>query len=338
MRFIKGLRILLTKSWYNFSFILSLIATIIISVWILNPTLWPPSLADPLQGILISIVVSFQYYIITLIIMSLIPKGRALFFENGNQLRNQLLLCIIFVALFMALGFLSAVVGPYVGAALTFGDASITAYFTVLLGWNVGNSISAKFGSSSKTQWAVFLLFFVIGIMTFGGAFMFLGLATLPLTQQIVLLAFPLLLILLPILTIYLRDSKKGPDQSTIMALVLFFFGLYYTFRLVNILDPQWTQVDILLQVALLIYGLSTTVAKVEESVSATPTKSVTLVLFVILTRVGSQVNRLLANTVGFGDIVNLGVTSFTILLLSVLGFLVPVYWMWQRKNQPAQE
>lgn len=332
MRFIKGLRILLTKSWYNFSFILSLIATGIISVWILNPGLWPPSLTDPLQGVLISIVVSFQYYVITLIIMSLVPKGRTIFFEDKNQLRNQLLLCIVFVALFMALGFLSALVGPYVGAALTFGDASITAYFTVLLGWNVGNYISAKVANRPKMNWTVFLVFLVIGIMAFGGAFMFLGLATLPFSQQIVLLVFPLLLVMLPILTIFLRDREAGPDQTTIMAVILFAFGLYYTFRLVNILDPQWTQLDILIQVALLIYGLSTTVAKVEESVGPNPTISLSLVLFVILSRVGSQVNRLLANAAGFGDIVHLGVTSFAILLLSVLGLLVPVYWMRRRK------
>lgn len=337
MRFIKGLRTLLTKPWYNFSFILSLLATGIISVWILNPSLWPPSLTDPVQGMLISIVVSFQYYVITLIIMSLIPTGRFLFFENDTRLRNQLLLCIIFVAIFMALGFLSAIVGPYVGAALTFGDASITAYFTVLLGWNVGNSISTKVADKSRIQWMIFLLFLVIGVLAFGGAFMFLGLATLPFTQQIVLLAFPLLLIILPILTIFLRTSKKGPEQTTIMALILLLFGLYYTFRLVNILDPQWTQVDIFMQVALLIYGLSTTVAKIEESVGPTPTITVSLVLFAILSRVGSQVNRLLANIVGFGDIVQLGVTSFTILLLSVLGLLVPVYWMWKRKTQVSQ-
>ena len=338
MRFVKGLRTLLTNSWYNFSFILSLLATGIISVWILNSTLWPPSLTDPVQGILISLVVSFQYYVITLIIMSLFPRGRNLFFEGDKQLRNQLLLCIIFIAVFMALGFLSAIAGPYVGAALTFGDASITAYFTVLLGWNIGNTISTKTENKSKVQWIIFILFFVIGIMAFGGAFMFLGLATLPFTQQIILLAFPLLLVLLPILTIFLRDRTKGPDQTTILAIILFMFGLYYTFRLVNILDPQWTQVDILLQFVLLVYGLSTTVAKMEEATGTIPTKSIALILFVILTRVGSQVNRLLANAVGFGDIVNLGVTSFTILLLSVLGLLVPVYWMWQRRSQATSE
>ena len=60
-------------------------------------------------------------------------------------------------------------------------------------------------------------------------------------------------------------------------------------------------------------------------------------VLLVILSRVGSQVNRLLAASVGLGDIVNIGTTSFSLMMLRVLGLVVPAYWMWKRKKAATE-
>ncbi|MBE0525746.1 MAG: hypothetical protein IH631_02315 [Candidatus Thorarchaeota archaeon] len=60
---------------------------------------------------------------------------------------------------------------------------------------------------------------------------------------------------------------------------------------------------------------------------------AVTIVLLIILSRVGSQVSRLLATSVGLQSLVQIGITSFTIVLIAILGLLVPVYWMWQRKK-----
>ncbi|MBD3405523.1 MAG: hypothetical protein GF411_05230 [Candidatus Lokiarchaeota archaeon] len=332
MRFIKGLRLLLTKTWYSFSFILSLVATAIISLWIIMFGGLDPIITDPFQGLAISIVVSFQYFIILLIIFSLVAKGQHLFFNGPNAFRNQVLLSFVVIALFMVLGPITAILGPPVGVSLSFGDALITGYFTVLLGWNIGKSIRNKIESRPSINWVVFFFFLIIGIISFGGAYTLLGLESLPFEQQMILLMFPLGMILLPVVTILFRDKTKGPEQSSFMVLVLFCIGLFYTFRLVNISNPQWTLFDILVQSILLFYGLSSTVAKVHENESLRPLTAITVVLLVILSRVGSQVNRLLAAATGWGDIVQVGITSFTIVNLSVLGLLVPAYWMWKRK------
>ena len=332
MRLIDGLRILLTKSWYNFSFILSLVATALASLWLLVYPEPPTSISDPLWGAGISIVVSFQYFMIALVIASLLSQVRAYFFEGDNQTRNQLVLSIIFVVVFMALGGLSALAGPFVGAALAFGDALITAYFAILLCWNISMSVSTRIGDRGQVRWALFALFLLVGIVVFGGAYMFL-LSGLPFTQQIVLMVFPLVIIALPLLTIAFREKGSGPDLTPLMALFVFGFGLYYTYRLVNISDPSWSLIDIATQTALLFYGLATTVAKLHDTVDLKPGMALSVVLLVILSRVGSQVNRLLAASVDLGDIVNIGTTSFSLVLLSVLGLLVPAYWMWKRRK-----
>ena len=338
MKFIQGLRTLVTDSRYNYSFILSLIATVIISVWLLLLGSLNPDFNDPIQGVGISIVVSFQYFMITLVIISLISRGRDFFFGEQNRFRNQFALSIIFIAVFMVLGWLSYAAGPIVGAALTFCDAIITAYFTVLLGWNISKSVSQKAGESAKMQWTIFLVFAILNFMMFGAAFMFLGLAALPIEQMIVLLMFPLGILLLPILTIVLRNKEIGPDQTSILTLILFAFGLYYTYRLISITGTEWVLSDITIQMILLVYGLASTVAKVNESINVKPTMAITLVLFVILSRVGSYINRLLAESTMWGPIVQVGITSFTILNLAVLGFIVPLYWMWMKKKNVESE
>ena len=334
MKFIKGLKILLTNSWYNFSFFLALISTGIISGWLLIFGSLTPNIADPFQGLAISVVVSFQYYVMALVVLSLIEQGRTLFFEGNHSLRNQIGLNIVFIAIFMALGGVSAAAGPVVGAALAFADASITAYFAILLGWNLSKSISSRFLNRNSLRWALFLLFLMINILVFGGVYMYLDLGTLGFEQQIVLLMFPLGMVLLPILTIVLRNRVRGPDLTSFMMLVVFAFGIYYTLRLINLNNPEWTLVDLIIQSVLLIYGLSTTTAKVHEEMDLRPMTAITVILLVILARVGSQVNRLLAAASGFGNIVQFGITSFTVLNLAVFALLFPAYWMWKSQTQ----
>ncbi len=337
MRFTEGLKILITKTWYNLSFVLSMAATAIIASWILLQGSLTPDITDPVQGLGISVVVSFQYFVIILIGSSLTKSGRAVFFEGENQLRNQVILCVIMVLVFMLLGGASAIVGPVVGAGLTFLDTVITAYFTVLLGWNLGSKVSETLDGKKGLQWFLFVIFLVIDVMIFGYLYMYVGLDVLLFEQQIVLLMFPLGIVILPILTVYLREENEGANQTTLMTLVLFGLGLYYTFRLVSVSDPQFTLLDMALQFILLIYGLSTTVAKVEDA-SPGPLKSISLILVVILSRVGTQVNRLLAAATGWGNIVQVGVLSFTILNLAVLGLLIPTYWMWKRKTRTSEK
>ena len=336
MRFIDGLKILLTNSWYNFSFILSLIATTIISVWIAVDPNGILTTTDPILGFAISITVSFQYFVITLAILSLIPKGQELFFGGNNKsLGYQFVLCIVFILVFMILGPITALAGPIVGVPLTFGDALITAYFAVLLGWNIGKSVSGRFGERKKLHWIFFGLFWIVDFMIFGALVIFLNLFSLPFDQQIAMLVFPLGIILLPIITILFRNKEGIPAQTTILTLIVFLYGIYNTYRLVTLVEPQWAISDVILQLALLVYGLSTTISKIHEPIGNKPTMMVTIVLLVILSRVGSQVSRLLATTVGLQTLVQVGILSFTILLIAVLGLLVPVYWMWQRKKNP---
>ncbi|TFG09537.1 hypothetical protein EU538_04805 [Candidatus Thorarchaeota archaeon] len=126
-------------------------------------------------------------------------------------------------------------------------------------------------------------------------------------------------------------------EQTPLRTLVLFWLGLYYTFRLVNVSGPQLTLIDVTLQFLLLIYGLSTTVAKVDEA-SPGPFRSISLILLVILGRVGTQVNRLLASATAWGNIVQTGVLSFIILNLAVLSLLIPVYWMWNQRQETSEQ
>ena len=237
----------------------------------------------------------------------------------------------------MALGPITALAGPFVGVPLTFGDALITSYFAILLGWNLGKSISNKLGEKKALQWGFFALFWIVDFMIFGAAVLFLNLFSLPFEQQIVMLVFPLGIVILPILTILLQKNERGLNQTTLLTFVIFIYGLYYTYRLVSLTDPQWAISDVILQLALLVYGLSTTISKIHDSIGTTPTIAVTVVLLIILSRVGSQVSRLLAASIGLGPIVQVGITSFTILLLAVLGLIIPAYWMWQRTKNPKQ-
>ncbi len=338
MRFIDGLKILLTNSWYNFAFILSLIATAIISIWIAVDPNSLIAITDPILGFAISITVSFQYFVIALIVFSLIPKGREIFFTSGRKgLGYQLVICIIFILVFMVLGPITALAGPFVGVPLTFGDALITSYFAVLLGWNLGKSISNRLDEKKTLHWAVFFLFWIIDFMFFGAVVLFLNLFSLPFEQQIVMLVFPLGIAILPILTLLFKKNEKWPNQTTLLTFIIFIYGMYYTYRLVSITEPQWAITDVALQLALLIYGLSTIISKIHDSIGETPTIAVSIVLLIILSRVGSQVSRLLAASIGLGPMVQVGILSFTILLLAILGLIVPVYWMWQRKKNPEQ-
>ncbi|MDF1538526.1 MAG: hypothetical protein P1Q69_06455 [Candidatus Thorarchaeota archaeon] len=334
MKFLRGLKLLLTNSWYNFSFILALVATAIISAWIMIFGSLDPNISDFGQGLAISVVVSFQYFILALVVFSLIPRTRALFFEGSGstQLRNQVGLSVVFIIITMVLSGVLVAAGPYFGVALAFGDALITAYFAVLLGWNLGKTFSGKLGNKPKINWILFGLFLVIEIMIFG--LLFEGFLLLPLEQQVVMLMFPLLVILLPIITVFMRNKETGPEQATIMGMVLLIMGVYYTLRLSSITAPQFTLIDLGMQAVLLIYGLSSTTAKVHEDTNLRPMTAITVLLIVILARVGAQVNRLLAAATGWGDIVQVGITSLTILNLAILGLLAPVYWMWsKRKN-----
>jgi hypothetical protein len=247
-------------------------------------------------------------------------------------------LCLVYILLFMALGPITALAGPFVGVPLTFGDALITAYFAVLLGWNIGKSVSAKLGERRMFHWAFFVLFWIVDFILFGALVIFLDIFSLPFDQQIVMLVFPLGVAILPILTILFKNEDGLPAQTTLLTLVVLAYGVYHTYRLVSLVEPQWTISDVILQLTLLIYGLSTTISKIHDSVGEKPTMAVTVVLLFILSRVGSQVSRLLAATVGLQSLVQVGITSFTILLLAVLGMLVPVYWIFKHRRQNTQE
>ncbi|MHA1772324.1 MAG: hypothetical protein ACTSYL_06000 [Candidatus Thorarchaeota archaeon] len=338
MKFIRGFRILLTKTWYNFSFILSLAATAIIGAWIITMGTLTPDIHDPLQGAAISLVSSFQYFVIALILFSLTSKGRNIFFERQNHLRNQVLLSVLFILVFMVIGGAAMLPGAIIGAALTFVDALFTAYFTILLGWNVADFVHQRVKSRPKVNWTLFVFFVIAGIIIFGGAYMYLGLATLPFEQQIILLIFPLGFVILPIMTVIYRDRTSGPSQTGIMTIVLLGVGIYYTFRLISIGTPHLTLVDIIIQLVIMIYGLSTTVANVDEKIQSSPISAITLILAVILSRVGTNINMLLAASVGLGNIVKIGVTSFTILNIVLLGTIIPVYWLYKRKATGTAE
>jgi hypothetical protein len=339
MRLIDGLKTLLTNSWYNFSFILSLVATGIISVWIAVDPNSLISITNPILGFAISVTVSFQYFVIALVILSLVPQGRDLFFTGDRKsLGYQAALCVVFILLFMVLGPVTALAGPIVGVPLTFGDALITAYFAVLLGWNVGKSVSAKLGERKMFHWAFFVLFWIVDFMIFGALVIFLDLFSLPFDQQIVMLVFPLGVAILPILTVLFKNRDGIPAQTTLLTLVVLAYGVYHTYRLVSLVNPQWVISDVVLQLALLIYGLSTTISRVHESIGEKPTMAVTVVLLIILSRVGSQVSRLLAASVGLQSLVQIGITSFTILLLAILGLLVPAYWILKYRRRNTQE
>ncbi len=290
-----------------------------------------PDLNNPIHGVSISIVVAFQYFMIVMILLSLSGHMREMFFLGSKHLQYQLSLAAGIVVVFMVLQWTTAIAGPYVGAALTFCDAIITAYFAVLLGWNIGKSVKEKLNNTSN--WVIYVILQVILFVMFGGVYFFLGLDQFPIHQQIILLIFPLGIIALPVMTLLFRERNRGPDQTSLMTIIIFVLGLYYTFRLVNISEPQQSLVDLTVQALLMIYGLSTTVAKVNERINLTPTLSLSLILFVILSRVGTYVNRLLAAATSWGSIVQIGTTSFIILNLVVLGLIVPTYWMWQRKR-----
>jgi hypothetical protein len=289
-----------------------------------------------IQGVIFILLMSFSFFLIVIFFISL-NKGT---FEKIRENRTLLYLIIIHVLTLIISLFLP--IGIFAGVFIIayFLWYIVSALFIVIFLQDISLSLSIKIITKSKTIGLVYyFIWWILGFIIFGIIYILLDWGSLNLLQQIPLLAFPLFIIILPIIGLIIKQENRIKPPVTFFGILLFFFVLYHWFRYLNWTQTEvrFTLIDAIIDIVIISYSFIT-LFKNAKAISDRMNGKINvnqLLLLFIWTRMTSMIILFaLPDQELFGITAAEGVYLLTMFLIFLVGFIYGILWLRKGINQ----
>lgn len=264
--FLSGIRLLLKNRGLRYPFIATLIFIAfyyVVLIMFKMPTTIP-EYAGEINIYVVSflLVMTFSVYLLLLTVLMLIPSVRSKLLEGSfTDIKLLIINAISFgFAMFLPpIVFMAIYFVPFIAWTIC------ASLFMVVFLWDISDRITLfamKFGK--KMNLILFVLFFIMGFVTFGAFYMNFDFSALPFESSMILLVFPLYIILLPIVAMIMMYKRKTLKQVSFFGLLVFAVEGYYFIRFNHILvvlggvTDTIDTIDAVIQMFLVVYGLGT--------------------------------------------------------------------------------
>jgi hypothetical protein len=188
---------------------------------------------------------------------------------------------------------------------------------------------------NGKKSLFLYLLFWLISIIAFGGFFLIINAKTLDFFQQMIFLVFPLFQILLPIIGLIWKSKSRNKPPVSLFGFLNFLITLYQWFKYYAWTPTsfKYSYIDAIIDLALISYtffSLFKNAVKIKKRLPEV-FKLESLILLFVWTRISSMILLL---TVGdyqlFGFSAIEGSYLISIFLTIIIGFILGALWIRQ--------
>ena len=290
-----------------------------------------------LHGFSFLLLITYSFFLLFLFLISWVKSFYAKIQNNHVILKLGGLNILFFVlSLFIPIVIF---IGLYVVAFFLW--YVINAVVITLLLKDITIKASEKWQKSNKLYLAFYIIFWLISFGLFGYIFISIPWMSLSIFQQMPLLIFPLFIIILPIINLFLKSKTGIRPPITLFSILLLAYTFYTWFRYLNWTDQTelLTITDALLDIVMITYiyfSLFKNANKLAERLNNKISYEQLLLLF-IWARISSMILLLTVSDYAlFGISASEGTYLITMFLLIVVGFIIGFLWI--RKGLKKEE
>ncbi|MHA1917362.1 MAG: hypothetical protein ACTSUV_03500 [Candidatus Ranarchaeia archaeon] len=329
MRSIDGLKTITKDRILSYVLIESVIIILLSNVWAIVQPQPLTEIVDPLIGIWISSIMSFPLFLLVLGLLFLIPKVKEKITNNQQLAKVFGINIIVFLVVVV---FQNLTIGPSIIISIfaTFIDGGLVAFFISLLIWNITQNFSEKINNKNpQIALILFILSIFISTTFFGWLWLYGGLSLVPFEYQTILMIFPTLFILLPILTIINGIKKNKWEITGFYSIILLSYAWYYIFKLTNSSVTIFNIIDLPVNIILLVFSIGTVIS---YSKQLTPILKLDMIILSILlcwAKITTSIEKIV-----IGPIIDYGLSSIIILGISIFGLIIPFMFL-KKKEKP---
>jgi len=283
-----------------------------------------------IQDFIFIILISYSFYLLFLFFASLIPKLYNFIWKNKTIYKLVgLHLVFIIISLFIPIPLF---IGVYLIAYFIW--YTISSVIFVLFAQDISLKISGEIIlKGDKKSLLLYIIFWIISIIGFGGFFIFINLETLTFNQQMIFLVFPLFQIILPIIGLIWKSKSGNRAPASLFGLLIFLITLYHWFRYFTWTPTSsgYSIVDAIIDIALVSYTFFSLFKNAIKIKKRLPDifKIDSLMLLFIWTRISSMIILL---SVGeyqlFGYSATEGSYLASMFLTIIVGFILGILWI----------
>jgi hypothetical protein len=278
---------------------------------------------DP-RGIVYLLLVSYSFFLIIIFILTL----KQSFYERFKEKKIILKLILIHVITIVTFPFLPS-------------DIFFVLYYVAYVIWVIVSPIflihfsqrlSIKM-SGNPPEKKYYYIWWVLFFITISATVVIVDLESLSPNQQVIFLAFPLLLIIVPVFGLIKKPKTDSKAPLTLFSFITFLIILYMWFRFVfsSVLDTGYNIIDMVFDIFLINYVFYSLV-KNAQTLSERLPKSVYMdqILFLLI---WSRISSLIMLMVAGDELSMEGMTVtqasyfFTLILLLILGTIIGIRW-----------
>ncbi len=297
-----------------------------------------PGEIPDLRGITFLLMISYNFFLLIIFILSFIKK----FYENLKRSHSLLKLLVIHGISFILALFVPIFI--FIGAYIVsyFLWYSISVIFLLLFARKISvRAIGNQILKSKKLSIISYLAFWLIGLILFGVLYASFDWTLFSFNQLIILMAFPILILIVPILGLVIKPKSGNQAPLTLFALIIFFLSFYNWIRYLNWdhNSSSMTIIDMIIDMTVILYSFFS-LFKNAQIFSKMVKQKIQIDQFLMLfiwTKISSTI--LLLTSVDYqiyGISASEGTFLATILLLFLLSIVLAI--LWEKKGLTKEE
>jgi hypothetical protein len=283
-----------------------------------------------IQGVIFIVLLSFSFFLIVLFFISL-SKSTFQKIRENNTLKYLVIIHVatLLISLLIPIGIFA---GVFIIAYFIW--YIISALFVVFFIQDFSLNISFKIISKNKKSALIYyIIWWIVAFILFGIIYITLDWNNLNLYQQIPLLAFPLFIIILPVIGLFIKQKKELKPPVTFYGLLLFLFVLYHWYRYISWSQTEirFTILDAIIDMIIISYSFITLFKNANAISERLGDKiNVNQLLFLFIwTRITSLIILFaLPEQELFGITAAEGVYLLTMFLIFLVGFIYGIIWL----------
>ncbi|TFF69387.1 MAG: hypothetical protein EU516_00300 [Promethearchaeota archaeon] len=304
---------------------------------ILGPSENLPLPGEPLDlaGFSFLLLISYSFFLLFLFIISWSETIYKKIFKKNVYIKLLGLNLVFFLIAFIVPTIIFF--GLYVVAYFLW--YIINAIIFIFLLKDVSSFLTLRLVKNKKTHFLFYFLFWIIGIAVFGYTFITVPWMDFDLYQQMPLLIFPTLIIILPILGLILKPRNDNRAPITLFSLLIAAYVFYIWYRYLNwdnqieIITISDALIDIVM-ITYIFYSLFKNANKISQRLKEKVSFEQILLLF-IWARISSLIIQLTVSEYTFlGVSASEGSYLISMFLLIIFGLITGTIWIRQGISQ----